>query len=238
MNQIVKHACLILIFCFPNLAYSATTVVDTFDADIGTWSQNTTDTTVGHSAAGGNPDGYMTTDNLAANTGIIGATNTGADYSGVFADGLWNISVDLSFVSEGFTDAWLRYRFQDSTANGWHISLGEDIFDSTWETYSVTFDTTWTNAMAVGNGWVKESDGALATPSFMALWDDVYTSEVRLFGILPSPSLTSSSLTSTGGIEAGIDNYIVSAVPIPAAVWLFATALIGLVGFSKRSKGV
>ena len=121
MNQIVKHTCLIFIFCFPNLAYSATTVVDTFDADIGTWSQNTTDTTVGHSAAGGNPGGYMTTDNLAANPiqfNIIGATNTGADYSGIFADGLWNISVDLSFISGDFTDARLRFRFQDATANG------------------------------------------------------------------------------------------------------------------------
>jgi len=29
---------------------------------------------------------------------------------------------------------------------------------------------------------------------------------------------------------------IVSPVPIPAAVWLFGTALIGLVGFSKRRK--
>ena len=27
---------------------------------------------------------------------------------------------------------------------------------------------------------------------------------------------------------------LVSAVPVPAAVWLFGTALIGLVGFSKR----
>ena len=90
------------------------------------------------------------------------------------------------------------------------------------------FDTTWTDAMALGNGWVQESDGALATPSFMALWDDVYTSEVRLFG---------TPLTGTTGIKAGIDNYIVSAVPVPAAVWLFATALIGLAGFSKRSKG-
>ena len=30
----------------------------------------------------------------------------------------------------------------------------------------------------------------------------------------------------------------VSAVPIPAAAWLFSTALIGLVGFSKRRKAV
>jgi hypothetical protein len=41
--------------------------------------------------------------------------------------------------------------------------------------------------------------------------------------------------------EIEIDNVIVSAVPIPAvpvpaAIWLFGTALIGLVGFGKRRK--
>jgi len=231
MNLITKQICLIFTFCFSGMAYSATTLVDTFDADIGTWSQNTTDTTVGHSAAGGNPGGYMTTDNLSASPiqfNIIGAANTGADYSGVFADGLWNISVDLSFMRGNFTDAWLRFRFQDATANGWHISLGEDIFDPTWETYSILFDTTWDDATAMANGWIQEPDGTLTnTPSFSGLWDDVYTSEVRLFG---------TPLAGTPGITAGIDNYIVSAVPIPAAVWLFGTALIGLVGFSKRRK--
>ena len=38
-------------------------------------------------------------------------------------------------------------------------------------------------------------------------------------------------------IEAGIDNVrTLNPVPIPAAAWLFGTALIGLVGFSKRRK--
>ena len=30
----------------------------------------------------------------------------------------------------------------------------------------------------------------------------------------------------------------ISPVPIPAALWLFGTALIGLVGFSKRKAGI
>jgi hypothetical protein len=33
-----------------------------------------------------------------------------------------------------------------------------------------------------------------------------------------------------------LDNVSVSAVPVPAAIWLFGTALIGLVGFGKRRK--
>ena len=233
MSHIRRTTCAVLLLLGSNFAYAATAVVDTFDAGIGTWSQNTTDTTVGHSAAGGNPGGYMTTDNLSANPiqfNVIGAANSAPDYSGVFADGLWNISVDLSFISGNFTDSWLRFRFQDATANGWHISLGEDVFDADWETYSILFDTTWSDATATANGWVKESDGTLTpTPSFAALWDDVFTSEVRIFG---------TPLAGAGGIQAGIDNYIasVSPVPIPAAAWLFGTALFGFVAYSRRRK--
>jgi hypothetical protein len=38
--------------------------------------------------------------------------------------------------------------------------------------------------------------------------------------------------------EIAFDNVqlTVSAVPVPAAVWLFGTALVGLTGFAKRRK--
>jgi hypothetical protein len=54
--------------------------------------------------------------------------------------------------------------------------------------------------------------------------DDTWNSEVRILG--------------GTRMVAGIDNYnaSVSPVPVPAAVWLLGTALIGLVGFSKRRK--
>jgi hypothetical protein len=40
----------------------------------------------------------------------------------------------------------------------------------------------------------------------------------------------------TGAIDLNISVAAPSAVPVPAAIWLFGTALIGLVGFSKRRK--
>ena len=233
MNRTTRYIGLILLTGISGLAHAATAVVDTFDAGIGTWVGNTTDTSVSFAPNGGNPDGYLATDNFAANPiqfNTIGAVNEGADYSGVFADGIWSVSVDLSFIDGNFTDAWLRYRFQDATANGWRISLGEDNFNLAWETYSIQFDTTWDDATATANGWIKEIDGTLtATPSFAALWDDVYTTEVRIAG---------TPFAGANGISAGIDNYIASVapVPIPAAAWLFGTALIGFVGYSRRRK--
>ncbi|MCW9025191.1 MAG: PEP-CTERM sorting domain-containing protein, partial [Gammaproteobacteria bacterium] len=39
------------------------------------------------------------------------------------------------------------------------------------------------------------------------------------------------------GASANVNGYTdVSAVPVPAAVWLFGSGLIGLIGFSKRKK--
>jgi hypothetical protein len=38
-------------------------------------------------------------------------------------------------------------------------------------------------------------------------------------------------------LDAVIDNVSVSAVPVPAAVWLFGSGLLGLVGVARRRKG-
>ena len=204
----------------PGFSQAATTVSDNFDAGLGSWIPNTTETTITHVAAGGNPNGYLKTDNLSTSGSFaaIGAANETADYSGVFADGVWTIKVDLSFINGDFTDSWLRFRYHDSTYNGWHITLEDNsFFDATWKSYSITFDTTWDDATAIANGWAKED---AAVPSFSALWDDVYTSEVRIIG---GPRMV-----------AGIDNYMASPVPIPAAVWLFGSGLLGLIGIARK----
>jgi hypothetical protein len=46
-----------------------------------------------------------------------------------------------------------------------------------------------------------------------------------------------SKLAFTGTGTIGIDNFGVSAVPIPATVWLFGSGLIGLIGLGRKKKG-
>ena len=213
-------------FLLAGNAHAASVVLDSFDANLGSWIANTTQTNVSHQVAGGNPGGFLQTDNTGNNTFFyaVGAVNTSTNYSGVFAPGLWNIAVDLNFMQGNFGDALLRFRFHDSSANGWHTSL-TNAFTNTWNTRSVIFDTTWSDADAISNGWVKESDGILATPSFAGLWGDVYTSEVRLLGT-----------TSSTNLVAGIDNYSAMVVPIPAAIWLLGSGLVGLIAVTRRGK--
>ena len=63
----------------------------------------------------------------------------------------------------------------------------------------------------------------------------VFLSSLALMGfsIASVAAATFDQLPCTG--DFGI-LCMLSAVPIPAAIWLFGTALIGLVGFSKREK--
>jgi hypothetical protein len=50
-------------------------------------------------------------------------------------------------------------------------------------------------------------------------------------------SSTFGSPTPYEGSKIGMDVRLeMSAVPVPAAIWLFGTGIIGLIGFSKRSK--
>lgn len=53
-----------------------------------------------------------------------------------------------------------------------------------------------------------------------------------------APIATTFAGTWSVNAAAGTLNYTVSAVPVPAAVWLFGSGLLGLVGISRRRKQV
>ena len=76
------------------------------------------------------------------------------------------------------------------------------------------------------------------------LLDSVLTPAGGFFGLISDTSIGSFLITN-GEFSPNnrdrffIDNfgaYSVSPVPIPAAVWLFGTGILGLIGFSKRRK--
>ena len=82
-----------------------------------------------------------------------------------------------------------------------------------------TFDTTGRSALNMGwtsMSWLFTADDTSATLQFLSLTE---------------------TLGLTEGWGAALDNVSVLAanpVPIPAAIWLFGTALIGLLGFGRR----
>jgi len=79
------------------------------------------------------------------------------------------------------------------------------------------------------NGFQQESFQA-ATDAATPIGDGRYYGFVN--------SLFDHILVTPGGTNSAynLDNLQINFVPVPAAVWLFGTALIGLVGFGRRSK--
>ena len=193
--------------------------------DLAGWGPNTTVTTVVHAASGGNPGGHLQSRGIGAGTFDIGALSQLPDITGSFGSTVWTASVDLSFINGNFDDAWLRFRYLDSTENGWNFSL-TNVFPADWTTFSVTFDPTWTDVQAMANGWLPDNiaidPGANPSQTWALTMSDVYTTEVRLSG--------------EDSLLAGIDNFRLQPVPIPAAFWLFGSGLVGLIGIARRKK--
>ena len=78
--------------------------------------------------------------------------------------------------------------------------------------------------------------GTLAFDTLSAGTSALTISYALLAGEADASGLFATELTAvleTGSIEV---SPIVSPIPVPAAIWLFGTGLIGLIGFSKRRK--
>lgn len=64
-------------------------------------------------------------------------------------------------------------------------------------------------------------------------WDYSYTD----FVISPNPDWETITIDANGANIAQVFVWTVSAVPVPAAVWLFGTGLLGMIGISRRRGG-
>jgi len=163
--------------------------------------------------AGGTPQGYV--ECCSAISTVVGVQTPSDDWTGnLAAAGITGVTVDLKFQLGNYTDARLRFRYQDSFSNGWTLPLTTDLAaNNTWQHCSVSFDPTWTDTQAIAAGWFQET----CTPSFAETMADVYTSEVRL--------------TGSDVLIAGVDNFTL--VPEPASIGLLA--LSGLAMLRRRN---
>lgn len=210
--------------CLALPALAATHYSETWDTagDLAGWDANTTDSVVANPGVGGNGGGYLETTRSGAFP--IGAKTELPAATGNFGSQVWQAQVDLIGLNGATTDVWLRFRYQDSTFNGWRYRL-TDVLSGTWQTFGVSFDPTWTDAQAQANGWQTDFANGAASVGWAQTLSNVYTTEVRIDG--------------SRDLKAGIDNFSLSAVPEPSsyAVLLAGLSVASMGLMMKRRRG-
>lgn len=199
---------LIAIF-LPCTSFGAVPGVETFDTDTAGFVPNTTSSVVVHAAGGGNPDGHIQTRKILDPPVFdIGALTTDPDFTGNYAAaGIGQVSVDLNFMTNNISAAWVRFR-PSIVENGWLYPLTNVFPTNVWNSYAVAFNPTWTDLQAKAAGWLTDKDVNPLTdpsPSFASVLADVNSAEVRI--------------ASEGSTVVGIDNFAI-AVPEPSMITL------------------
>jgi hypothetical protein len=189
--------------------------------DLAGWEPNTNAANVAVVDVGGNPGGYLSSVGDPSLAFDIGAGTSISQVTGNYSGTPWRVEFDLLLNSGTFDNAW--YRIRDA-ANGWLFPLGAELGSQQWQSFSITFDPSWTDGEAAAAGWLSfpnpDFPSALPSNSWAQTLSDVTFVEIRV--------------SAEGPAEVGIDNYRLTAVPIPASAYLFASGLFGLVGMVRR----
>ena len=152
--------------------------------------------------------------------------------------------VQFSEVGSGAVGS-LGINANQSTTNVLSSSVGpgapdEILMEFLLPVTSLSFDIGQSSGFQ-GDGWLRVFNGAtLVADIRVALDSDTLFNQVISYS---GSAITSAlyALVDTGSIDLGssaesIDNLSFNVVPVPAAAWLFGTALIGFVGYSRRRK--
>jgi hypothetical protein len=158
-------------------------------------------------------------------------------------------------IGEGGVNLWTDYK-----GTGNHVidiignvvdgggSLTQTLSTIAGQQYSISFDLSGSNNpdLTSINNPIKEMDvtvfgsdslSVLTMSNFIddtSGWDGNFTSIGMSFVADGSQSTLKFLGTNSGWNGYYIDNVNVSVVPIPAAMWLFGSGLIGLVGLARR----
>lgn len=184
------------------------------------------------SSAVNNPGSYLEV-SRAGGVQATGAVTELPGVTGDFSGSLWTVSVDLRRVLSPEEqlleaifgaqpqDAWLRFRYSNPTFNGWRYQLSDKL-DTSWTTYSVSFNADWSDAEALANGWQTDRPDGLGSVSWAQTMQDVYQTSVRF------------ELDNTQRI--GVDNFVLTPVPEPSSWALGLTGLAALAWRWRRQR--
>jgi hypothetical protein len=199
------------VFFLSIAATSRAAIIVMSDFDDGTLQAWTAEPPFGGSLSvvntGGNPDGFMAASDTSGGGRLLAR-----------APGL---SGDLSLLS---TIQWDEYLYNIS-----QIVKGTNVF------IRGTDGTLWESDRSVPalETWVTKSVD-FSEPSSWSL-----VSGTASYGTVIADAdgvfINMGTSTAVVGLESGVDNIVISTVPVPASIWLVGSGVVGLVGVFRRT---
>jgi hypothetical protein len=203
---------LLLLTARPALAM----VVSTFDGtDLDGWTRNPSiGFTLTNPGSGGNPGGYAQLgDTSSGGSGLPGNPGGLAEAPLKFLGDLSGyVSISWDALLPGNWDELVRLVItnMNSTTKYIYTPYAAGGQTGVWQSWQAQLDG--------GPGWSR----TLGSESFSQVLADVGS---LAFDLEVSPGIS---------IEAGLDNVKLNPIPVPAALWLFGSGLLGLLGVARR----
>jgi hypothetical protein len=157
-----------------------------------------------------------------------------------------NVNVNDSFtvdiIGTGFTSnvdgGGVNFAFNSSVLNVTSISINESVWNLGAGINTGTIDNASGVVTGISvNAWDDVfGDFTMASVTFQAIGSGVSSLIMGEWGTNPWASGGSLLNPDFGAGSVTVAETPISAVPVPAAIWLFGSGLISLIGFSKRKK--
>ncbi len=163
---------------------------------------------------------------IPKDTALVSFSSNGITYTGIDST---PSNPNVWVASSGYTNFGVPI-----TTSSVLTATGDEDFklDFSMAVTELGFDT-YLNGLGLAVVEVFGVGGSLGTynPNHLA-------TTIGFLGITSTENITSLRWTTTGGrsVNTGIDNIRINAVPIPAAAFMFAPALLGFLGLRRRAK--
>lgn len=200
-----------------------------------------------------NGDSFLRVSGVSGSTGPVNRENIyQLDLWGLYVDGntyrTTNSNVDWPYNQPVFADQWnfqaLFFEFDELvTLNTLTLSDGHYWFDNhlsilalTDSNYGVDFNITWSNLL--NNGWEHVGNPNAYKGIGLEGSFSMDASALSRYWLISAfnPAFGGEGSYYADGFNLGQINFTVSEVPLPAAVWVFLTGLVGMRLISNRKK--
>jgi hypothetical protein len=178
---------------------------------------------------------------------LPGDPNTNNDCSGYFGSGFENCRI--AFGETDISPVIIKFDMDDEEDTEINSELFPSVTGDEWEASDTTdnfSEGTWTYTLGDDDPDVRFW-AAKSGPGFVLFWDvdaddktslcdGTENSLACLMAANPVTTGTWATLDGKGLSHLTFYDSAPSPVPVPAAFWLFGTALIGFIGVSRRTK--